>query len=103
MSNEAITVQVRDRRIELHPVASSNVERIGFDEAMRVLVVTYRLPAPRKGQNVIYETGRMYVYTPVSFDTWTALMLAESKGAYLRQHIIGNHEIKCERMELVAA
>ncbi len=60
---------------------SSHVARIDWDPRSRALSVTY------KG-------GRIYTYEAVDYETWTRLMNAPSKGAFLRREIQPRHRVK---------
>jgi hypothetical protein len=60
----------------MKPVASSNIEAIGYDHKTRVL-------------SVKFKTGSIYKYEDVSPEHYEAFMAADSKGEHLAQHIRG--------------
>lgn len=64
----------KDQSIEWSDVVSSNLARVGYDRKAQRLYVDFK------------SSGR-YVYSGVPFDTYAALLLAESKGGYLASEI----------------
>jgi hypothetical protein len=63
----------------LVPVASSNVEAVGYDAAARELHVRFK-----SGPTV-------YVYEGVAPEQHQALIAADSIGSHLHRHIKGRH------------
>ena len=61
-------------RCKLEPVASSNIACMGWAREQRVLVV-------------VFHGGACYAYSSVDSEMWGGLVVAESKGRYLRNHI----------------
>lgn len=62
--------------IDLKAVDSSVVAAAGYQPEERLLVV-------------LFNTGRAYEYYDVPEEIYDGLMAAESKGAYINQHVIG--------------
>lgn len=58
---------------------SSNVASAEYDPAAKSLTVKFK------------GTAHSYHYKAVAPETWAGLEKAESKGAFLRQHVIGKH------------
>ena len=67
-----------DDDIQMEDVVSSNVKRIGYNLRTRVL-------------RVEFSKGGVYTYHDVPPEKHSALMRAESKGAYLHANIKGAH------------
>ncbi len=61
--------------ITMIPVDSSMVDSVGYDEARRLL-------------QVVFTSGRVYCYEDVPPEVFQDLLEAESKGQYMRAHII---------------
>ncbi len=59
----------------LHVVESSMVHAIGYDPEERAL-------------EVVFTSGKVYVYEGVPLDVYEGLMAAQSKGSYMRGMII---------------
>lgn len=67
--------------IKTHPVKSSNIAELGYDEA------TFTL-------RVVFQRGKsIWEYTPVSPEDYKALQEAESIGAYFAKNIRNNTAI----------
>jgi hypothetical protein len=64
--------------MELDAVSSSMVQVIGYDKKARRL-------------EVVFASGKAYFYEGVPPEEHAALMRAESKGKYMRAHIIGRY------------
>ncbi len=60
--------------MQLETVESSAIHAIGYDPGLRIL-------------EVIFNSGRIYQFTDVPPDQFTALREAESKGRYFSEHI----------------
>jgi len=71
--------------VEMKPVASSNIQAVGFEN----------------GELMIrFANGRTYRYTgPKVAEHHEAFMKAESKGRYFAQHIRNCSQTQCERHE----
>lgn len=67
--------------IPREPVESSQVESIGHDEAMGILVVKFK-------------KGGLYAYADVPRSKFSDMKASESVGGYLGKHIKGKHEFK---------
>ncbi len=63
------------RGIPMIPVESSMVDSVGYDEERRLL-------------QVVFTSGRVYCYEGVPPEVFRGLLEAESKGRYMRAHII---------------
>lgn len=63
-------------RIPLHPVSSSNIEAIGYDDAKKILAVKFL-------------SGAVFHYASVEADTALDLLHAESVGRYYTKNIKG--------------
>jgi len=61
--------------ITMIPVESSMVDSVGYDEERRLL-------------QVMFTSGRVYCYENVPSEVFQGLLEAESKGQYMRAHII---------------
>jgi hypothetical protein len=67
--------------IEMHPVVSSNVKEIGYDEQSRTL-------------RVGFKSGSSYDYANVPIEKFRGLRDSVSKTTYLNQHIKGQYPYK---------
>ena len=65
--------------MNLVPVKSTNISKIGYDEESNTLSVKFR-------------SGSLYLYNEVPPDVHLALMDAGSKGVYLNRHIKNEYE-----------
>jgi hypothetical protein len=61
--------------MELVQVESSMISAVAYDDADRSLIV-------------IFNTGQTYVYSDVPRETYDGLLAADSKGSYMKDHII---------------
>ncbi len=61
--------------IAMIPVESSMVDSVGYDEERRLL-------------QVMFTSGQVYCYEDVPPEVFQGLLEAESKGQYMRTHII---------------
>ncbi len=68
---------------EMVPVKSSQISRIGYDEATQTLAVEFKS-----------GSGSLYHYSGVPASAHEALMAADSKGTHLGKHIKGTHPHK---------
>lgn len=64
--------------MKLKAVDSSMLVAVGYDEATREM-------------RVIYTAGDTYRYLNVPKSVYTELMKAESKGAYMKTHVIDHY------------
>lgn len=60
--------------MEMHPVDSTNIESIGYDENVGTLTI-------------LFKSGYMYEYYDVPQYVFDELYHAESKGKYAHAHI----------------
>lgn len=60
--------------IEMVPVISSNIAKVGYDEGTKELFVQF-------------TSGQVYKYKGVSSAAYAGLLGAESKGRHFHQHI----------------
>lgn len=67
--------QVKSKKINLISVESSMIHAVGYDEENRCL-------------EVVFNNGRVYCYENVPPDMFQGLLNAESKGRYMRAHVI---------------
>jgi hypothetical protein len=65
----------KSKGITMIPVESSMVDSVGYDEERRLL-------------QVVFTSGRVYCYEDVPPEVFQGLLEAESKGQYMRAHII---------------
>jgi len=65
----------KSKGITMIPVESSMVDSVGYDEERRLL-------------QVVFTSGRVYCYEDVPPEVFQGLLAAESKGQYMRAHII---------------
>lgn len=63
---------------KMHPVSSSNITHIGYDEPSRELHVTF-------------SSGKTYAHSDVSAQAHADLMAAGSKGSHYSAHIRGKY------------
>ncbi len=61
--------------VTLIPVDSSMISAAGYDPQRRYLVI-------------LFNTGKAYEYFDVPPEEYEGLMAAESKGEYMREHIL---------------
>jgi hypothetical protein len=61
--------------ITLVPVDSSMIAAVGYDKENRILVV-------------LFNTGKAYEYYDLPLEEYEGLMAADSKGGYMRTHIL---------------
>ncbi|MGE5222538.1 MAG: KTSC domain-containing protein [Omnitrophica WOR_2 bacterium] len=65
--------------VDLLPVTSDMVASLGYDTERSVLYV-------------LFNTGKAYEYHNVPPEEYQALLSAESKGTYMRTHIINHYD-----------
>ena len=65
---------------EMHPVDSTNIEAIGYDESSQELYVRF------------LESGDTYVYFGVEEWVFDEMMQSDSKGGYLNQEVKGSYD-----------
>ena len=65
---------------EMHPVDSTNIEAIGYDESSQELYVRF------------LESGDTYVYFGVEEWVFDEMMHSDSKGGYLNQEVKGSYD-----------
>jgi hypothetical protein len=61
--------------VTLQPVESNMISAVGYDPERQYLLV-------------LFNTGKAYEYYDVPPDEYDGLMGAESKGGYMREHIL---------------
>jgi hypothetical protein len=61
--------------IDLLPVTSSNVDKVGYDEEKQELYV-------------LFKTGGCYIYEMVTKDIHTGIMAADSVGRYVHKVLV---------------
>jgi hypothetical protein len=71
--------------IEMIPVDSTNLDEVGYDADALELHVLF-----------VGSSDTIYVYEGVPFDTYTALLNAESKGRYFHNNIRGRFDFRKE-------
>ncbi len=64
--------------VTLVPVDSSMVAAVGYDKENRILLV-------------LFNTGKAYEYYELPPEVYEGLMAAESKGGYMRTHILDSY------------
>jgi len=64
--------------MKLHPVESSNISALGYDEKTGEL-------------HVKFNSGTQYAYAGVPLDTYEELIQAESIGSFFYHHIKGKY------------
>lgn len=64
--------------MQMHPVQSSNVVAVGYDDGTNSLHVQF------KGNTV-------YIYTGVPPEKFNALLQSDSKGKFINSNIKGSH------------
>ncbi|WP_414046529.1 KTSC domain-containing protein [Macrococcus equi] len=64
--------------IQMIPVASSKISAVGYDYARSELFVRF-------------QNGCTYKYSDVPSEKYSNLLVSDSKGTYLENHIIGAH------------
>ncbi|MCC7355043.1 MAG: KTSC domain-containing protein [Anaerolineae bacterium] len=64
--------------MNLTTVESSMIHAVGYDPETRTL-------------EVVFNTGKTYQYYDVPPEEYAGLMAAESKGSYMRSHIIDSY------------
>lgn len=72
--------------MELLPVESSNIAKVGYDE-------------PTKTLGIQFHSGKTYTYRPVTQALYNKLINAPSIGGYFIQHIKNNKEIDYEQID----
>ncbi len=65
--------------MQRHPVSSSNIASIGYDQATQILEVEFL-------------NSTVYQYFNVPFPVYEGLMATESHGTYLSAHIKGHYQ-----------
>lgn len=65
--------------VEMKPVKSGNIEKIGYDAEAKMLHVAFR-------------NGNVYRYEDVDAEKHQKLMSADSVGGHLNAHIKGVHK-----------
>lgn len=60
--------------VDMHPVDSSNVAEIGYDDEEMVLYVRF-------------NKGALYFYEGVPPDVWDEFVYTESKGRFIHTHL----------------
>lgn len=65
--------------MKLTPVESSMIHAVGYDSKTRTL-------------EVVFNSGKTYLYYDVPPKVYKGLMAAESKGQYMRAFIIDEYE-----------
>lgn len=63
-------------KIDYRGVKSSNVDKVGYDEATKTL-------------GVVFKNGGAYHYADVPKSVYDALLAADSVGAYIHAHVKG--------------
>ena len=64
--------------VTLVPVESKMFSAVGYDPEHRYLLV-------------LFNTGKAYEYYDLPQDVYEGLMAAESKGEYMREHILNQY------------
>jgi hypothetical protein len=64
--------------MELHSVESSMIQAFGYDAATQTLLV-------------IFNSGKAYRYFNVPSDVYKGLLIADSKGSYMRDLVIDQY------------
>ncbi len=67
--------QHNDLMVTLYPVESSMIAAAGYDPERRYMLV-------------LFNTGKAYEYYNLPPEEFEGLMSAESKGGYMREHIL---------------
>lgn len=65
--------------MDMIPVESSMIRAVGYDPATKEL-------------EVVFTSGRIYRYTDVPHKVYEGLVAAESKGRYMRAHILDAYD-----------
>lgn len=68
--------------IEMVQVESSNIKEIGYDPEAKILRVTF------------HKGSATYDYAGVPEETWKAMMVSESKGAFLQRQVMKKFEYR---------
>jgi len=63
-------------------VESSVIKAIGYDET-------------RQDLSIYFESGKCYIYTPVSLHFWAKVKEAESTGKFFNKNIKNNEAFTC--------
>lgn len=66
----------------LHPVKSSNIAKVGYNEDKKVLLIQF-------------YSGTIYAYLPITQEGYLSLIKAESLGKYFYSHIKNNPDLEC--------
>ena len=64
--------------MQMYPVESSNIARIGWDA--------------ESGLRVEFKNSNAYTYPRVSFDVWNEFQESESKGKFFASNIKGKYD-----------
>lgn len=67
--------------MKMHPVESSMIGAIGYDEATRTL-------------HILFNSGKTYAYADVPAEVFAAFLAAESKGVFFRSEIDGCYDYR---------
>jgi len=70
--------------VQMHPVESSNIFRVGYDEEARELHIVFH----KGGTPNPWE----YVYREVPQEIFSGMLDAESKGKFFRAHVLNVYE-----------
>ncbi|NJL62591.1 MAG: KTSC domain-containing protein [Methylacidiphilales bacterium] len=67
--------------MELQQVESSMVQAVGYDEGLKTL-------------EVVFSNGKTYKYFQVPQEIYEQLLVAESKGSYMRDAVIDCYQYR---------
>ena len=67
--------------MQLEPVESEMIQLVGYDDKLRIL-------------EIVFNSGDKYRYEEVPPFEYEGLMVAKSKGQYMRKRIIGRFKYK---------
>lgn len=69
--------------VTLHPVESSMMSHVGYDEDNKIL-------------SILFHSGKRYEYDGVPKTVFLGLLAADSKGAYFNENIDGTYGYRLE-------
>lgn len=72
--------------IQMIPVTSSNIDKIGYDEEKQEL-------------HILFKSGGHYVYEQVAKDIHSGVMAADSIGGYVHRTIIKENKYKFRKLD----
>jgi hypothetical protein len=73
--NSKIRTKAKNQQMKLTIVESSMIHAVGYDPKSKTL-------------EVVFNSGRTYIYEDVPPKVYKGLMVAESKGRYMRDEIL---------------